>query len=97
MPKVTVKGFLAIKEAMDGLAQVEMQPQPPSLSRLLAQLAERFGPSMTEEIYLPGGQQARPHLQVLINGIHYRNLPGGLEHELQDGDLVVIFPPITGG
>ncbi len=97
MAKVIVKGFLSIREAMGGLVQVEMEPQPPRVSRLLDMLAERFGPRLAEEIYLPGGQEVRPHLQVLVNGHHFRSQPGGLEHGLQDGDQVVIFPPITGG
>jgi molybdopterin converting factor small subunit len=37
------------------------------------------------------------HLVILLNGMHYKHLPDGLNTILKDGDTLAIFPPVAGG
>jgi molybdopterin synthase sulfur carrier subunit len=42
------------------------------------------------------GTDLKPHLVVMVNGIHIQSLRG-LDTELSDGDMVAIFPFLGGG
>lgn len=42
------------------------------------------------------GNELKPYVAILKNGKHIHDL-NGLETKLEDGDTIVMFPPVGGG
>ncbi|MEM2878046.1 MAG: ubiquitin-like small modifier protein 1 [Candidatus Hadarchaeales archaeon] len=66
-----------------------------SISSLFDGLVERFGSKMAEELFGSDGE-IRPTVNLLLNGKALK-LPADLGMPLNDGDVVEIFPPVSGG
>lgn len=71
--------------------------QADNIDEALAQLEEKFGSRLREKleaygIHLDG--KIQDYSLVLLNGITLRNLKST---ELKEGDVLHIFPPVTGG
>jgi molybdopterin synthase sulfur carrier subunit len=60
------------------------------LADLMKHLGEEYGDAFRREL------SNTRHLQILINGQRH-NFLGGMETPLNDGDTVVLLPPIFGG
>jgi molybdopterin converting factor small subunit len=60
------------------------------LADLIKHLGEEYGDAFRREL------NNASHLQILINGQRHTFL-GGMEAPLNDGDTVVLLPPIFGG
>ena len=91
---VTVKFFASFREAV-GREQVEVTAVM-DMAALLDELVQRFGERMTEQIYKSGSKKLRETVNILVNGRSI-NLLSGLDTNLKDGDVVAIFPPVSGG
>jgi molybdopterin synthase sulfur carrier subunit len=77
-----------------GRKEIEVETEPDdtvgeALSALVAQ-----HPELEDRIYEAG--ELRDHINVLRNGtnVHTEN---GLDTELEDGDELALFPPVSGG
>jgi molybdopterin synthase sulfur carrier subunit len=90
--QVTVKFFANFRE-VTGKSQVTVQDVS-TVKELLSRLVGEFGPRLSALLYESG--ELRDTANVMINGrsIHMMD---GLETKLKDGDVVAIFPPISGG
>jgi MoaD family protein len=95
--KITIRGFFNIREAMGKVEKLEMEAENVSVREILLELSDRYGAKFKEELFDPGTNDIRPENQILVNGRHYRYLPGGLDRTLQDGDTLAIFPLVAGG
>lgn len=95
--KITIKGFFTIREAMGKVGQLEMEVDKTSVREILIELSNRYGARFKAEVFDPETNDIRSQNQILINGRHYRYSPAGLDTELQEGDVVAIFPPVAGG
>jgi MoaD family protein len=94
---IRVKGYLQIKTAMGGTGEVELELPGATIREVLSQTAERLGEAFQNRVFDPETGAIRPENPILLNGHHYRALPGGLDCTVHDGDTVAIFPPIAGG
>ena len=93
--KVTVK-FLAIfyELAKTFKAEVEL-PDGATVGDLLKVLDERFNPNISKTL-LNDDSGLREGYNILVNGRSV-DFKKGLETKLNDGDEVVLLPPIGGG
>ena len=95
--KITIKGFFSIRESMGKVGQLEMEVDKASVREILVMLSDRYGAGFKEEVFDPETNDIRPENQILINGRHYRYSPAGLDTELNEGDMLAIFPLVAGG
>jgi molybdopterin synthase sulfur carrier subunit len=90
--KIKVKFFASFRELF-GERQREVELQNGSnMMDLLNLLCD----SSKRRAGIFDGNELKPYLAILKNGEHIHHL-NGLETKLDDGDTVVIFPPVGGG
>lgn len=95
--KIRVKAFLTLRKAMNGRASLEMEAEKLTLKELLESLSLRFGDEFANSLRDPQIEPESRNIQILVNGRHYRHLPGKLDAELKDGDEIALFPFVAGG
>ncbi len=88
MARVKVKLFANFREAA-GVKEIELEGE--RVEDVLDSLVERF-PQLGEMFY--EGGTLRDYVHIMVNG---RNVRGDLGYSLNDGDVVAIFPPVSGG
>lgn len=92
--QVTVKSFATLRNVMESRLTQELNDGS-TLSDLLTLLMERY-PGLRDEIFEEGRRELQDYVNILVNGRNI-NFINGLDTELKDGDLVVLFPPAGGG
>jgi molybdopterin synthase sulfur carrier subunit len=95
--KIKVKGYLTLRKAMGGQAELEIEIESATIRGVLENLSNRFGEPFANLIFDTGTKQVSSHIRALVNGRHYNCLPFGIDTELKEGDEVALFPPIAGG
>jgi MoaD family protein len=71
--------------------------QADNIEDALAQLEERFGPRLRENLEIAGVHldgKIQDYSLILLNGVTLRNLKSTA---LREGDVLHIFPPAIGG
>ena len=91
---VTVKFFAGFREAT-GKRQESIEGVN-NVTSLLDELVCRFEEKLAERLYSSGTQELRKTVNILVNGIGL-DLLQKLDTPLKDGDVVAIFPPVSGG
>jgi adenylyltransferase/sulfurtransferase len=91
---VIVKFFASFREAV-GKEQESIEAVT-DVASLLDELVKKFGEKLVEQLYQPGTKKLRETVHILVNG-RAINLLEGLSTPLKDGDVVAIFPPVSGG
>lgn len=86
MPRVLVKFLAAVKDKADRGAEGYELPDGSTLSELAAKLQQSHQLSLLD-----------PAIIVTLNGRGIRQLPEGLETRLGEGDVILLFPLISGG
>lgn len=89
---VVVKLFANFRQAA-GVDKVEIKGAA-DVSELLKALRAKFGRSFTKELY--EGEKPRSLVNLMVNGRGV-DMKSGLGKKLNDGDTVMIFPPVSGG
>lgn len=92
--KVVVK-FLATIRMITGESSIELLCTPQDTAGTVMQkLIEKFGMKLKQAIM--NETNLKSGIKMIINGrdIDYLN---GLDTQLDDGDVIVIIPPIAGG
>lgn len=92
--EVTVKAFATLRNIMDAKFTEEIQENS-TISDLLSTLMEKY-PGLSDEIFQDGRRELKDFVNILINGRNISFLDG-LDTRLNNGDLVVLFPPSGGG
>jgi len=86
MPKVTVKYLVNLRERT-GKATEEMElPENARLSDIADKIHALYG------IKLPD-----PHIIATLNGKGWGQYPEGMRTPVGEQDLVLLFPPLSGG
>ena len=67
-----------------------------TLGELLHQLVDRWGNELAVRLYQPDGRTVLPHIMLMVNGRNI-NFLNKLHTVLEDGDEVLILPPVAGG
>ena len=84
--KVTVTFFHTLKPSRN--VEVDLQAGC-TVQSLLERLAEMYGKSFERGIW---GQDGKLFVAIMLNGVST-----GLKTQLNDGDDIVLVPPIAGG
>ena len=93
--KVEVKFFTSLRE-ITGKKVDEIQLQNTvTVNELVTLLSEKYGKNFREYIYNKKGD-VQEFLSFLVNGKNI-NIMQGFDTKLQEGNVVVILPPIGGG
>mgnify|MGYP002331848589 CR=1 FL=1 len=87
---VKVKLFANFREAAK---QKEVEIKASNVRDLLEVLVEKFE-NLKPLIFDDG--ELRDYVHIMVNGKHINYLDG-IETELDEGDTVAIFPPVSGG
>ena len=88
------KLFADLAEVAGG-KHVEVDAEPgETVGTALSELVAEH-PGLKDRIYNEDGD-LREHINVLRNGASIHN-EDGLETELEDGDELALFPPVSGG
>lgn len=91
---VIVKFFANFREAT-GKEQEKIEDTE-NVDALLDELVKRFGKRLAEQLYESGSKKIRETVNILVNGRGI-GLLQELDTPLKDGDVVAIFPPVSGG
>ena len=95
--KITIRGFLTLKDVMGDQSELELEIGNLTLMELLNELSYMFGDRFSQMVFDEAGKDLNQHIRILINGRHYSHIPQKLNTPLQEGDDVALFPPIMGG
>jgi len=95
--KITIKGYLTLKDVMGDQSTLELEIGHLTLIDLLNELSDMFGGRFSEMVFDKDRKGLNEHVRILINGRHYSHIPHQLNTRLQQGDEVCLFPPIAGG
>ncbi len=94
MASITVK-FYSLWRQYLGVDSVPLQAD--NLDEALAEVEERFGPRLREQLRADGVQvdgKIQDYSLILLNGTSLRNLK---QTSLKEKDALQIFPPAAGG
>jgi molybdopterin synthase sulfur carrier subunit len=67
-----------------------------SLKDFLDQLVERYGDELAARLFDPDDGKIASHVMLMVNGQNI-NFLDKLDTVLQDGDEILILPPVAGG
>lgn len=79
--------------ALTGIRETQLEAI--DVQEVIDTLGKQFGDKFNKMVLEPDGS-LKSYFHVLVNGRHVR-LQQGLQTQLEDGDIVAIFPPIGGG
>lgn len=89
---VTVKFFANFREAA-GVEKAVIEDAT-DVSSLLKALVAKFGERLGKQLF--DGEKLRETVSIIVNGRSV-NQSQGLRTQLRNGDIVAIFPPVSGG
>lgn len=89
---ITVKFFANFREAA-GVEKTVIE-EATDVYSLLKALVAKFGDRLGRQLF--DGEKMRETVSIIVNG---RSVDPAqdLRHKLRDGDVVAIFPPVSGG
>ena len=98
MESITVKisAILTIKEVL-GQGSVEFSmPQGSTVHDTLLSMSKKWGKKLASLLFNPDGSLL-PYIRVMVNGRDLEFLENKIETVVQEGDEILILPPVAGG
>ena len=92
---IKIKFFTTLREIVGKEDEQMRISEPITLETVLKQLSRKYGTDFDDYVYDESGK-AHGHLQFLING-KSALIGQGMKTKLQEGDEIVILPPVGGG
>jgi molybdopterin synthase sulfur carrier subunit len=91
-----IRTILDIKKIL-GKREVEIAvPKESTLQALLVTMVDTWGEELRSRLFEPNSASPLPHIRLMVNGQDIAFL-NGMETVLQDGDEILILPPVGGG
>jgi len=84
--KISIKYLVNLKDKTGKSEEEVSFPGGTTLSDVAEWLKINYGISLPD-----------PQIMTILNGRGWGQLPGKLSTELKDGDIICLFPPISGG
>lgn len=96
MITVKVRTILTIAKIL-GRGEVELSvPEGSTLKELIAALVNRWGEDLASSLLEAKTQNVLPYIRLMVNGRDIAFL-NKMETVLQNGDEILILPPVSGG
>ena len=96
MITIRVRTILTIAKIL-GKGEVELSvPEKCTLRELIVILVSRYGDDLASSLLDPKTRSVFPHIRLMVNGRDIAFL-NKMETVLQNGDEVLILPPVSGG
>ena len=96
MIRVKIRTILGIKDIV-GQRELEVSlPRGSNLAALFSWMIETWGESLSARLFHPDSLNPLPHIRLVVNGQDIGFLDG-MDTVLQDGDEILIIPPVAGG
>ncbi len=71
-------------------------PDGSTLEDLLILLVDKQGSNLSARLFKPGTREVHKYVRLIVNGRDIAFL-NGLKTQLNDQDVVLILPPVSGG
>ena len=91
MIKVKVSSFLTMKEII-GDSEISLNNNNGTIQGLLTELTKIHGKRFKKQIFSPKTGDVKAYW-IVVNGVHCPDL----EHSLNNGDEVILYPAWAGG
>ncbi|HOQ99392.1 MAG TPA: MoaD/ThiS family protein [Anaerolineae bacterium] len=94
--KVKLHTILGLKQAIgQGTTEIDL-PHGSTVEDFLTYVKERWGDRLSAHLFDPESGAVLPYVRIMINGQTIQFL-AGIETALEEGDEVLILPPVSGG
>jgi MoaD family protein len=94
--KVTLHTILGLKQVIgQRLTEIDL-PHGSTVGDFLAYVAARWGDALATHLFDSDNGAVLPHVRIMVNGQAIQFLEG-METPLQEGDEILILPPVSGG
>ncbi|HSB65941.1 MAG TPA: MoaD/ThiS family protein [Anaerolineales bacterium] len=94
--KITLHTIMGIKDIVgQRLTEIDL-PCGSTIAAFLAYMKDKWGDQLSTQLFDPEHGEVLPHVRIMVNGqtIHYL---AGMQTVLEEGDEVLILPPVSGG
>jgi molybdopterin synthase sulfur carrier subunit len=93
---IKVRTILDLKKVIGSGEVTLMIPPASTLQDLVGIMVKKWGKKLANRICEPDGLRPLPYIRLMVNGRDIAFL-NRLETELQEGDEVLMLPPVSGG
>jgi len=96
MITVKIRTILTLKKVM-GSGEIQLSlPERSTLGELITNLVSRCGDELASHLYEPNSKNLRPYIRLMVNGRDIAFL-NRMQTILQNGDEILMLPPVSGG
>ncbi len=94
--KIKLHTILGIKEVVGQRVTEHDLPRGTTIKSFLTYMKETWGDKLSGRLFDPDSGAVFPHVRIMVNGQAIDYLQG-METALEEGDEVLILPPVSGG